>query len=234
MLPPPPLPPSSPARIHGLGSLHVIPDDVLLHLIFTSLSAKDLLTCSRCSKPMHILARDESLWKLLVLEKCKGEFLFKRSWFLTYFIPKDDPAEILAAREHDQLLRIRIECPGQEALLLLFFFIIFLTDCFLPQKINKKFQTEMESMFFYTKYLRSHMDLSGYECPDIGIARELCARASEEGAGLTKEEFRERYLRSSVPCVLQNAIDHWPARSWSIDWLNENASFLILFLFFLF
>ena len=64
-------------RSMGLGGLAVIPDFLLLTILF-SLDSKDLLTLSLVSKAMYVLSGDEEMWK----QKCtdqweKGELKFK-------------------------------------------------------------------------------------------------------------------------------------------------------------
>ncbi|KAJ6824495.1 F-box protein [Iris pallida] len=76
--------PSANIRNPGLGSLHVLPDDILLDLL-SLLSAKELSILSTASRSFFVFATHDPLWRSLVLREFQGDFVFSGSWRSTYF-----------------------------------------------------------------------------------------------------------------------------------------------------
>lgn len=67
---PEPPPPLDVVRRRGLGSLSVLPDDVLCYLLqWSALEVADLLRLSQCSRLLRVLVCEEPLWLRLHLER---------------------------------------------------------------------------------------------------------------------------------------------------------------------
>lgn len=70
-------------RNTGLGNLHVLTDELVLEIL-ALLDAAHLGVLSTVTKSFYVFANHEPLWRNLVLEELKGDFLFAGSWKATY------------------------------------------------------------------------------------------------------------------------------------------------------
>ncbi|KAG1333885.1 F-box protein [Cocos nucifera] len=77
------LDPCANARNSGLGALRVLSDELLLDILGL-LCGRDVAVLSAVSRSFYVFAGHEPLWKNLVLEELKGDFLFDGSWKSTY------------------------------------------------------------------------------------------------------------------------------------------------------
>ncbi|KAH0460372.1 hypothetical protein IEQ34_011035 [Dendrobium chrysotoxum] len=77
------LDPSTNIRNPGLGNLQILSDEVLVDILGL-LGGRDLGILSSVSKSLYVFSTHEPLWRNLVLEELKGEFLFYKSWRFTY------------------------------------------------------------------------------------------------------------------------------------------------------
>ncbi|MQL96224.1 hypothetical protein Taro_028899 [Colocasia esculenta] len=75
--------PSSNIRDHGLGTLRVLSDELVLDVL-SLLGGEDLGRLAAVSKSLHVFSTHEPLWRGLVLEELKGGFSFAGSWRSTY------------------------------------------------------------------------------------------------------------------------------------------------------
>ncbi|XP_010519983.1 PREDICTED: F-box protein At5g06550 isoform X2 [Tarenaya hassleriana] len=71
------------ARNSGLGNLQILSDELVLDILGL-LDATHLGVLANVSKSFYIFANHEPLWRNLVLDELKGEFLFGGSWKSTY------------------------------------------------------------------------------------------------------------------------------------------------------
>ncbi|VVB13461.1 unnamed protein product [Arabis nemorensis] len=70
-------------RNTGLGNLQILTDELVLDILGL-LDATHLGVLSCVTKSFYVFANHEPLWRNLVLDKLKGEFLFTGSWKSTY------------------------------------------------------------------------------------------------------------------------------------------------------
>ncbi|CAL9229410.1 unnamed protein product, partial [Arabidopsis halleri] len=70
-------------RNTGLGNLQILSDELVLDILGL-LGATHLGILATVTKSFYIFANHEPLWRNLVLEELKGEFLFNGSWKSTY------------------------------------------------------------------------------------------------------------------------------------------------------
>ncbi|CAA6662823.1 unnamed protein product [Spirodela intermedia] len=75
--------PSANIRHRGLGSLFVLSDELLLDVL-SLLPAGDLARLAAVSKSLYVFSTHDPLWRNLVLEDLRGDFLFTSSWRSTY------------------------------------------------------------------------------------------------------------------------------------------------------
>ncbi|GAB4817095.1 hypothetical protein N2152v2_004141 [Parachlorella kessleri] len=71
------------ARLHGLGTLGGLPDELLDHIL-RGLDSRALALLSLTSKVLHIYCTEEPLWLELHLARCKQPFEYRGSWRATY------------------------------------------------------------------------------------------------------------------------------------------------------
>lgn len=71
------------ARDAGLGNLQLLSDELILEILGL-LQGAHLGVLSAVSKSFYVFCNHEPLWRNLVLETYKGEFLFSGSWKSTY------------------------------------------------------------------------------------------------------------------------------------------------------
>lgn len=71
------------ARNTGLGNLQVLTDELVLDIL-ALLGATHLGVLATVTKSLYVFANHEPLWRNLVLEELKGNFLFTGSWKSTY------------------------------------------------------------------------------------------------------------------------------------------------------
>ncbi|KAK4480904.1 hypothetical protein RD792_011762 [Penstemon davidsonii] len=74
---------SIPSRNSGLGNLQTLTDELVLEILGL-LGGTHLGILSTVSKSFYVFCNHEPLWRNLVLETCKGGFLFNGSWKKTY------------------------------------------------------------------------------------------------------------------------------------------------------
>ncbi|KAF9122023.1 hypothetical protein BGW39_010081 [Mortierella sp. 14UC] len=85
-----------PARSVSLGSLHALPDSVVIESILTLLGPKDLLSLALTSRYLNAFARNDYVWKRLFFNhrnRSSTRIVFRGSWFLTYLFPTADHDE---------------------------------------------------------------------------------------------------------------------------------------------
>lgn len=70
-------------RNTGLGNFRILTDELILEVLGL-LSGTQLGVLSTVSKSFNVFCNHEPLWRSLVLESCKGGFLFKGSWRNTF------------------------------------------------------------------------------------------------------------------------------------------------------
>ncbi|PKA64034.1 F-box protein [Apostasia shenzhenica] len=75
--------PSANIRNPGLGSLKILPDELLLDILGL-VGGCELGILSSVSKSLYVFSAHEPLWRNLVLDELKAEFLFAGSWRYTY------------------------------------------------------------------------------------------------------------------------------------------------------
>lgn len=71
------------SRNTGLGNLHVLSDELVLDILGL-LDAPHLGVLATVSKSFYVFSNHEPLWRNLVLDNLKGEFLFNGLWKSTY------------------------------------------------------------------------------------------------------------------------------------------------------
>ncbi|KAM0749124.1 Clavaminate synthase-like protein [Meredithblackwellia eburnea MCA 4105] len=79
-------------RIGGLGSLAVLPDELLLSHVFASFEAEDLFRAQGVSRAFYGWTRVEGIWKGLYISKTQGRLLdwygsWRSSYVCTFFRP---------------------------------------------------------------------------------------------------------------------------------------------------
>ncbi|KAL8006600.1 putative JmjC domain, F-box-like domain superfamily protein [Plasmopara halstedii] len=74
-------------RTSGLGRLAMLQDSQLL-LLLNHLSAKDLAILAACSRSAYVYSMHDELWRVLVLEEMKGNFIPNQTWRATYVMTK--------------------------------------------------------------------------------------------------------------------------------------------------
>ncbi|CAB5360719.1 unnamed protein product [Rhizophagus irregularis] len=183
-------------RTRGLGTLHVIPDDIFSERILAQLSDLDLAHCARVSRFFYVFSRDDQLWKKHCLDKwgdnreIMQNFLFRGTWLLTYLFPT-----MLSEREEKEKVWAHPLCR-----LLQF-----------PEIIK-------HSHYLYAKWCRCNMLLVNFTpTPEISSDSVI---PIENGVELTKEKFESLYDAQSVPVLIKNnEVEKWKA--WA-DWKWEN------------
>lgn len=87
-------PSSHNSRNSGLGDLRSLTDELVLEILGL-LAGTDLGVLSTVSKSLYVFCNHEPLWRNLVLETCKGGFLFYETWKSTYVSAIKPSFEIL-------------------------------------------------------------------------------------------------------------------------------------------
>lgn len=92
------------ARNTGLGNLQVLTDELVLDIL-ALLDATHLGVFATVTKSLYVFANHEPLWRNLVLEELKGEFLFTGSWKSTYVASSSRPK--IQKKSGESVLKIR-------------------------------------------------------------------------------------------------------------------------------
>ncbi|CAH2073842.1 unnamed protein product [Thlaspi arvense] len=91
-------------RNTGLGNLQILTDELVLDILGL-LGATHLGVLATVTKSFYIFANHEPLWRNLVLEELKGEFLFAGSWKSTYVAARHPKFQLPGAGK--SVLKIR-------------------------------------------------------------------------------------------------------------------------------
>ncbi|CAA7026818.1 unnamed protein product [Microthlaspi erraticum] len=91
-------------RNTGLGYLHGLTDELVVDILGL-LDATSLGNLAAVNKSLYIFANHEPLWRNLVLDELKGEFLFAGSWKSTYVAARHPKFQLTGAGE--SVLKIR-------------------------------------------------------------------------------------------------------------------------------
>ncbi|CAN8298428.1 unnamed protein product [Cochlearia groenlandica] len=92
-------------RNTGLGNLHTLTDELVIDILGL-LGATHLGVLATVTKSFYIFANHEPLWRNIVLDELKGEFLFAGSWKSTY-VASRYPKLLKLPGDGESVLRIR-------------------------------------------------------------------------------------------------------------------------------
>lgn len=85
------------SRNSGLGNVQSLSDELVLEILGL-LGGTDLGVLSTVSKSFYVFCNHEPLWRSLVLETCKGGFLYNETWKSTYINAIRPSFEVLNSR----------------------------------------------------------------------------------------------------------------------------------------
>ncbi|CAI2175225.1 18962_t:CDS:10 [Funneliformis geosporum] len=172
-------------RIRGLGTLHVIPDDIFSEHVLAKLSDQDLAHCARVSRFFYVFSRDDQLWKKHCLDKWGSDhgvmhnFMYRGTWLLTYLFPT-------------MLNEIDEEKVWAHPLCRLLHF------------------PEITSHYLYAKWCRCNMFLGKF-VPTQKTSSDSKI-STENEMELINEKFESLYDAQSVPVLIRNdSVEKWKA-----------------------
>ncbi|KAG0217223.1 hypothetical protein BGX33_011101 [Mortierella sp. NVP41] len=188
-----------PARSASLGSLHLLPDSVIIESILTLLGPKDLLSLALTSRYLNAFARNDYVWRRLFFDyrdRRSTRLVFRGSWFLTYLYPT--PEHNKACSNHPL---VKHPLPVQGVI----------------------------SPYLSQQWHRGHLFLGHFYPPPAlpptpssrGHHASHRSIALENYDDLDQETFDRRYRYPNRPLMLQNSgVEHWPAwEQWTLDHL---------------
>ncbi|OAQ25412.1 hypothetical protein K457DRAFT_141211 [Linnemannia elongata AG-77] len=187
-----------PARLASLGSLHALPDSLLIECIMTLVGPKDLLSLALTSRYLNAFARNDYVWKRLFFscrDRDSTRIVFRGSWFLTYLFPTPDHNEACA---NHPLVKHPLPVQG-------------VTSPYLSQQWH-----------------RGHLFLGHFYPPPplpptspAPTDHHSSPRsfALENYDDLDQETFDRRYRYPNRPLMIQNSgVEQWPAwEGWTLD-----------------
>ena len=80
-------PPDDSVRREGLGALAVLSDKLVLHVLKQLDRGKELLWLNLVSRVLYAFATHDKLWREMCFRRHGGDFVFKRCWRYTAFLP---------------------------------------------------------------------------------------------------------------------------------------------------
>lgn len=92
-------------RNPGLGTLHCLPDGLLIDQILSHLTSVDLGRLATVSKAFYVFSNHEPLWRSVVLDRLGGSFLFKGSWKSTFVLASSPEFNPSATRNGGVVVR---------------------------------------------------------------------------------------------------------------------------------
>ncbi|KAF9389604.1 hypothetical protein BGX21_011657 [Mortierella sp. AD011] len=191
------------SRATSLGSLHCLPDYLIIKSILTHLTSKDLCSLSLTSRYLHVFARNDFVWRRLFFEergRKSSRMIFRGTWLLTYIFPSPEHNE--ACSRHPLVTSpIYIQGVYSEYLL---------------------HQWTRSTMFFGHFYPPPPLPPT----PTLGGNHPVNPTIpTEDYQALDKDTFYRRYGFPNKPVMFQNSgVESWPAwEQWTLESLDAKV-----------
>lgn len=169
----------------GLGWLGGCFTDVhLLDFLRGFLPACALVSLSRASKALYIVANEEDIWRERVLERWEGAFRFKKDWKNTY-ASMERRERWSAANPHAPPASAP-QFPLLPA----------------PLRFDGYYSDELFQSFYC-----AHIDLMSCFGPDSGVQANIPRVHVRD---LSPQRFREEFGTPNMPVIITGMMDQWP------------------------
>ncbi|KAF9112155.1 hypothetical protein BGX27_003891, partial [Mortierella sp. AM989] len=191
---------SESSRTTSLGSIHCLPDNIIINSILTNLTSKDLCSLSLTSHYLHVFSRNDSVWRQLFFEergRKPSRMIFRGTWLLTYIFPSPEHNE--ACSRH-------------------------------PLVTQPIYIQDVHSEYLHRQWTRSTMFFGHFypppPLPPTPAIGENCpfnpTISIEDYQDLDQDTFYRRYGFPNKPVMFQNSgVESWPAwEQWTLESLN--------------